>query len=407
MSIDPDVPKTPQPASRRVRIEEVDDALELSYRRRPWGTAGFLLLWLTGWTAGTTLLLWKVCADPSVMHVLFAIPFVAAWFLVSVLLVWMLFGTERLRLSSEGLEHRTTMLMTLSWRTVPRTELKNVRAGIAWYQENDKDVPCLKFETMGQPLNFAAGISEQEQRWLVERLNEYLDMLGPHGSPIQSSPTVLAQENCPAEILQREATPVEPPSDSRIEVRYRAEMISFVWQGEWSLAAIAGTTFLNLFWNGIVGVFVCQLIQEFHWFLFFFLIPFEAFGLFFCALWLVTLTAPLWRLTWTFGEREVTRRTNISDADAVVFAAGWGKRFGIEPPIRIELRHWEEKKRSRSLWELLSHPDGEYNLCFLNREDKELLSINRLTEGDARWIADILLRVFPSWSHNERPIPTG
>ncbi|HEY7157311.1 MAG TPA: hypothetical protein VH575_25380 [Gemmataceae bacterium] len=408
MSIEQDVLKTPQPTSRQVRIEEVDGGLELSSRQRPWGTAGFLLLWWTGWTAVTGALLWMVLTEPSVMHVLFAFPFVTAWSLALVLLVWMLFGTERVRLSSEGLEYyRAILFLTLSRCMVPRTELKGVREGLTAYQVNDKNELCLKFETMGQPLQFAAGISEEEQRWLVERLNEYLDMLGPHGSPNRrSAAPIPIQQTSHGEILETEALPVEPPSDSRIGVRYGADTIAFVWQGEWSLAAIARMTFIHLFWNGIVSVFICKQVEDFNWLLFFFMIPHEVIGLCLFAGWLAALTAPLWRLTWTFGERQTTRRLSISDADAIVFALGWKKRFTMQPPIRIALRRREEKKQSGSFWELLSHPDGEYTLSFLGSEDKELLAIKYLTEGDARWIADVLPRVFPSWSQSEQPIPT-
>lgn len=78
MSTESETGKAVQPSARQVRIEEVDGDMELSYRRLPWGTAGFLLLWWIGWMAATTLLLWKVFTEPSVMLILLAVPFVAA-----------------------------------------------------------------------------------------------------------------------------------------------------------------------------------------------------------------------------------------------------------------------------------------------------------------------------------------
>jgi hypothetical protein len=410
MSGEPDVLKVAPPKDRRVRVEEVDGDLELSYRRRLWGVACFVLLWLTGWSAACVFLVRQAITDPGVGNILFAIPFVAGWFVVTFVLIWMFFGAERVRLGFEGLEYRATALLTLIRRTVPRAELKGVSAGLTAYQvsygnEPARSEPCLKFETMSQPVPFAGGISEEEQRWLVERLNEYLDTLGPHGPPNRygAAPNLIPQTSR-GEALQTEVIPVEPPSDSRIEMHPHADTMEFVWQGEWSLTAIAAMTFVTLFWNGIVGIFVYHLIQEFHWFEFIILIPHEVVGLVFCALWLVTLTALLWRWTWTFGEHRITRRLSVSDANAVVFAMGWSKRFRIQPPVRIELRRREGEKKSGSLAELLSHPDGEYNLSFLGADDKELLALNRLTEGDARWIADVLLCAFPSWSPTEETI---
>lgn len=391
-----------QSSSRVVRIQEVDDGLELSYHWRLWGTPSFLLLWLMGWTAGTGFLLWNVFTNPSVLHALYAVPFVAAWLLVFVLLAWMLFGREGVRIDSEGLEYQTTLLLPLSRRTVPLTELKNVSADLADWKENDMDLRCLRFETMGQPLRFAAGIGEQEQHWLVERLNEYLDLLRPHGTANgQKVAPIVAEESCQEEILRRASMPIEPPSDSRIDVSRQAETVEFLWQGEWSLGTIAGISFIILFWNGAVSVFLWQCYEDPNvlWFSFFVVLH-AAFGLFLFAVWFVALTAPLWRLTWTFGEHQITRRLSVSDANAVVFDFGWSKRFAIQPFVRLALRRQKKQSRNRqlgSLLPLLSHPDGEHSLSFLAEEGKELLTLKHLTEGDARWIADVLLRTFPSW----------
>jgi hypothetical protein len=410
MSTEIGIRKAAPPQARQVRIEEVGGDLELSYRSPSGCGACFLLVWLTGWTAGCIMLVRQALSDPSFVNILAAAPFLASWLFVVGVLVWMLFGVERVRLGFEGLEYRLTALVTFSRRRVPRAELNKVRAGMAVRQVGDTEQgaqPCLTFESLGPPIDFACGISEEEQRWLVEWLNEYLDALGPHGPPERSR---AGRGDCITMdrrgILRPAATPVEPPSGSRIEWRHHLDTIEFVWRGRWSLAAIAALTLLNLFWNGILGLIICKQVQDSDRFLFFFMIPHEVIGLCFVAAWLLALTAPVWRLTWTFGERQITRRLFASDADAIVFDIGWNKRFDIQPPVRIELRTQEKQKGSRSLWPLLSHPEGEYTLSFLGEKNKELLAINGLTEGDARWIADVLLRSFPSWSRNERSIPT-
>jgi hypothetical protein len=410
MSTELRIQKAAPPQYREVRIKEVGGDLELSYRSPSGCGACFLLVWLTGWTAGCFMIVGQALSDPRFFTFLAAAPFLASWFFVVGVLIWMLFGVERARLGHEGLEHRLTALVTLSRRQVPRAELKKVRPGMAVRQMGDSkrgEEPCLTFETLGQPIDFACGISEEEQRWLVEWLNDYLDALGPHGPP--QRPSAGHGDGITTErrgILRPAATPVEPPSGSRIECRHHLDTIEFVWRGRRSLAAITVMTLANLFWNGIVGLFIFKQIQDFNWFLLFFMIPHEVIGLCLGAAWFVALTAPVWRLTWTFGERQITRRLQASDADAIVFDIGWSKRFDVQPPVRIELRTREKKKGSVSWWSLLSHPEGEYTLSFLDEENNELLAIKGVTEGDARWIADMLLRAFPSWSKNERPIPT-
>lgn len=145
-------------------------------------------------------------------------------------------------------------------------------------------------------------------------------------------------------------------------------------------------------------------IVDFNWFLFFFTLPHEIAGLCMFGLWLIALTAPLWEFTWTFGEREATRRLSIAHAIAVVFDLSWSKRFDIQPPIRIKLRRREEKKFSDLVLQCLSHPAGDYTLVFVGGEEEELFEIDRLTEGDARWITAVLLRAFPSWKRADKRV---
>jgi hypothetical protein len=401
MSTESETPATLQPSSRQVRIKKVGDDLELSYRKLQGCVGCFLLVWLTGWTGGCIMLVREAISDPSFRNILCAVPFLASWFFVFSIMVWMLFGVERVRLGFEGLEYRVTALVTLSRRWVPRTELKKVRAGMAVRSVGDPkqgEQPCLKFETLGRPIEFACGIRKKEQRWLVEWLNEYLDALGlPEPQDKYGTGREEGITTDPRVGLLPSITLVEPPSDTRIECRQYLDTIEFVWRGGWSLKSIAFLTFFNLFWNGILGMFICKQDEYFDWSAFIFLIPHGIIGLCIFGIWLAALTAPLWRLTWTFGEREATRRVSISDENAVVYDLGRDKRFDVQPPVRIESRRREGKEPSGSPWWFLSHPDGEYSVVFIGGEDEELLRIDRLTEGDARWIADVLMCAFPSW----------
>jgi hypothetical protein len=265
--------------------------------------------------------------------------------------------------------------------------------------------------------------------------NEYLAALEPFGSSRTSRarqldfPKILR-----GDALQPEPEVVEPSSDSRIEMYPHPDAIEFVWRGRWSLTTLAWTTLVHLFWNGLVAVAIYQLVIRYASLpAFLFVCPFAGVGLICGIAWLLAITAPAWQLTWTFGERKITRHLSVSDEDAIVFEAGWAKRFDIQPPVRIELQRtlkqtnefevgWgrqsdvqtsdgnldpielqraAKEARTRSWWLFLSHPDGDHTLRFRDQADKELLAIHGLTEGDARWLADTLLRAFPSWRSDE------
>src|SRR5205823_7540444 len=144
--------------------------------------------------------------------------------------------------------------------------------------------------TLGLPLSFAVGISTEEQRSLVAMLRRRLAAMKVGGLVDGNGPWV----------VRPGATCPERPSDSRAQLVRGPHYVRFSWYGRWSLGAIVATTFLNLFWNGIVGLFALMWLVQFDLFLFVFLIPFEVIGLCLCALWLATLTAPAWRLSWVF-----------------------------------------------------------------------------------------------------------
>ena len=144
--------------------------------------------------------------------------------------------------------------------------------------------------------------------------------------------------------------------------------------------------------SSIVSVFVLELRRDFQWFLFFFLIPFEVIGLAMFGAWFLALAAPGCRERWRFGWDEVRHRRSL-------FGIGWTRRYRAEPLSRIEL-----EKRSASSGAGanpgrigLTDSGGDYFLSFVSRDERIAFQIKGLTEGEARWIADKVLRAHPEW----------
>lgn len=397
----------PRPSRCRTRIDELGSELELRTRRFSAGQGCAVLFiggWLTGWSAGCVMLLGHVKADPSLMNVLFAIPFITAWFAVSGVLVGLLFGHQRLRLDSQGLDYEFRALVPLRRRHIPREELKQAVAAIGRATSQSNAWACLRIETAGKPVNFGSDLDHDELHWLVQRVNQQLDRLKPRRSRIRdrSSDAEPPQDEpqrsaSGAETLTLASRPLVAPSDCRYALESDFDELRFVWAGRWSLATIGGATFLNLFWNGIVSVFVLELVRDFQWLMFFFLIPFEAIGLAMFGAWVLALAAPACRERWTFGREEIAHRRSL-------FGLGWTRRYCAEPFDRIELHDRSTLSGASQQAAVIDMTDsgGDYLLSFISRDQRIVVQIKSLTEGEARWIADQVLRARPKWFQSMR-----
>lgn len=238
-------------------------------------------------------------------------------------------------------------------------------------------------------------------------------------------------------VLERGEQPIAPPSDTRWRRVDDFDAFQLVQRGRLSLSALGVLLFINAFWNGIVSVFIASLIlpeakgpQGAEWWgLFFFLIPFEAIGLVMFLALLAVLAEPLRKSSWRFGRQEIEKRTawlglgprqtwwvdrldrlELRDAEGKVRrflaarmksgAAPRGRRWtatagsaegGEGPGLADALRTFSSQVRQAS---------GEaetVDLVFIERGNVELLKIDNLTEGEARWIADMVMRERPGW----------
>jgi hypothetical protein len=382
-------------------MELVEGGLELRQavraQRAVIFAGAFLVLWLIGWSVGCVMLISHVVANPSLFMILFAIPFVAAWFFVIFLILAILFGSERLWLGPEGLEYDWKVLRTLGERRVPLAELRSVRAG-ARHRDNESGASslCVNVETVGKPLDFGSGLSEKEQRWLVEVLSDYLAMLREQRSRqsgLSTDASELSSRPDQGSIVNASgaALPVtDLPSDSDLRLERFADGITCVWRGRWSKTVIGTMTFVMLFWDGIVGVFIHTLIQDFRWDLCLFLIPFEIIGLAFVLIWFAALTAPAWSWGWVFRTHDIERRLSG-------FGISWTRRYELPLVDRIEVDSESQDEERKYSAQFPGFPEGRYSVSLITPEGREVVEIGRLTAGEARWLAEMLRREFPAW----------
>lgn len=403
--------KPAKPRKPVVQLEQLGDGLRLVYRKRD-GAGCFLLFWLTGWTVGCIFLAHQAIFGNEPWLWLFGIPFWASWVFVFCLVIYMFFKREVLELDRDGVRFTRSALMRLQYREVPLDELRGFTS--KWYAgNNDSHERGIEVTTIGQPFHFARQIDSHEAAWLLDELNGQLKQLRPDRDYRRSEETraqVVAELTGPAEsvtVLRSSSQPVPAPSDNRWQREDDFDGIAFVNRGRWSFAAVGGLLFINLFWNGIVSVFVGSLFgfgpanqggpQGWEWWgLFVFLIPFEAIGLTMFVGLLMAVFAPFSRTTWTLGMREIYCRVR------------W---FGIGPtwtyPVmnleRLELRQSESAIARRmgvrpSATTASSTPEpGQYALAVIETPNVDLCEIRHLTEGEARYIADVLLRERPEW----------
>ncbi len=198
---------------------------------------------------------------------------------------------------------------------------------------------------------------------------------------------------------------VEPPSDSSWKLVRDFQSLKFVQRGRWSWTAVLGLLFLNAFWNGIVAVFLGGLLglgpdmkigAGQWWPAFFFLIPFELLGLLWLAALVFTVLEPVRRKVWMLEPGLVTYRYTW---------LGLGRHwvYSFESLERIELgrrRGVLSKYGVKESAQDARESDAPCALTLVMPENIELCTLDALTEGEARWMADVVLREWPEWFRN-------
>ena len=405
----------------RSRFELSGSRLTIAYRGFD-PTGCFLLLWLTGWTVGCVMLLGMVIQQPAVTSLMFAIPFWASWIFVFCLVMNSFFRKERFELGPEGVQFVCRVIVPIRRRAVPLEELE----GFASYSkvtdsESHTRAWGIEVRTRGHGFRFGQGLPDAERAWLIGQLTEHLDRLAPDQARpmVGSGPAHDSDgdaddldtiddrsdrgDDKSSERLVAAAAPIGPPSDSRWTRLDDFHQITFETRGRVGCGAIGMLLFINAFWNGIVGVFVTLLLgaEMFGegggpkgaewWFLFVFLIPFEVIGLIMFVGLLGALVEPFRRTRWSFAYGGAEKQTTW-------LGIGRSRSYPVDWLDRIELRIGSQ---GRTFFRSTSGSDDPapvaHCLIFIDRENQERFTIDGLTQGEARWIADTILRECQRW----------
>jgi hypothetical protein len=409
-------PASPRrPARRsclRTRVETSGQRLTIQYRRFE-ASGCFLVLWLIGWTVGCVFLLGLVLTEPTLMHLAFAIPFWASWIFVFCWVMNSFFRREYFELGPEGIEFLCRVVIPIKRCTIPLGEIQ----GFDSYSkltdsESNTRAWGLEVHTHGQGLRFGQGLSDDERAWLIDQLQTHLSHLMPNHNrggmnlPVSNDietpedPQHAAQQEEPRSVerLTGAETPLDPPSDSRWMRLDDFHQITFVTRGRLGCGALGMLLFFNAFWNGIVSVFLMQLFGGEDglegvgwWALFVFLIPFEVIGVLMFVALLAALVEPLRRTRWSFAYGGAEWQTTW-------LGIGPHRSYPVDQLDRIELRiSGQERFSFRSTDQDSSPVTSAYRLVFIDKNDLEQFIIDGLTQGEARWIADVILRECQRW----------
>jgi len=364
-----------------VHVEQVGDELVLRWRAKWFAAPGWFAVLLL-FTAFFVFVIAHATRAPMLGDILYNI-FVIAMCIpgASYPLRWFL-GTERLRIGPDGLDYQSRALIPLQERHVPLGEIKGID-----YR--------LKIETLGKPVRFWQDIEPRERRWLADLLQRHLQALMPDRVITLRPPDLGAGT---IEVLGPAGATPEPPSDCAIRLYTDWDRVEFVRRRAFSFVSYGFTSLylilsygissicytlgiLLLGWYGMFSLFGLLLEPKLSWFLLHFLSSLLVIGLFASLAlgYFVLLTIPFWVERWAMRPGEITARFSIFPG------LGRPQRIEAKSVDRVELR----KNAGIRKW-LASHQeqqgDAPYSLGLVGREGQDLLIIDALTEGEARWM---------------------
>lgn len=391
-----------RPRHFKSKFEKTDDRLRVTWRKTSWVLVAFLSLWLTAWTVGCVFLVNAAIQERTLHIVLVCIPFLASWLFVFAMIFLSVTYREDLALDGEGAEVARRVLSWNRRRLIPLHEIFGFETCEKVVDRKDGRLEYgVQMRTLGKPVEFGYGMPDGERQWLIWRFQEHLESLHQTaryqvpGSAL--IPAAVSEGNAVSSVEILTVTSERPtsPSDCRWRRVDERDAIAFVQRGQWQPGAVSMLLLLNAFWNGIVSLFIRQLVigqagdfGGFGWWgLFVFLIPFETIGLGMLFVLLLALFEPARTTAWEFADRCVRYRVQW-------FGIGPIRRYQIDWIDRLELRE-VDARATRRLGSWLDFSPHE--LALVDSTNTDVAVIDNLTEGEARWIADAIQREFGNW----------
>ncbi len=211
------------------------------------------------------------------------------------------------------------------------------------------------------------------------------------------------EEPVPSKQITRSDIRSEAPDDSNWHCKKLPNGLELHRQGRLQIGAVAGLVFVNAFWSGIVSVFVLGLFgfmpghngipAGFGWWgMFVFLIPFEVIGLTMLAGLVVATVEPFRRTCWRVNQGQASCETKWPLLRRLV-------QFRIDSTDHLELRFVDEDSEQEVWWRSWQGwmDSGSFQLTFVDTSNTDICTLGGLTEGEARWIAGLLLNYHPKW----------
>jgi hypothetical protein len=385
----------------------------------------FISVWLIGWTLVCALLVFKVVTEPSLKVFAFAVPFCASWIAVVCLMAWRIFGKETLFLGRDEAIFQKKAIIRLSSRVVPREEVRGFReyATVSRGRHNrEVKYSGIEILTLGKPVQFGLGLPEEERAWLIDQLNRFLEKHEVKAERHLSALAMITEDTLPSidppsangpatviEVLTFERTLANPPADCDWHITESDDGFAFGQRGRLNFSNLVTGLLFNGFLNGLVLVFLLVLfgivpnnkvIQAREWWtVFFVLIPFEVVGSIAFALLILTVIEPFRCTSWRLGRDRIANRS------------GWPmyshtRTWDVLGRIRLELRRNFKNQQDGYIFrtlvgvvEAMKNPNGysPFELVLVSNDNVDLCKIGYLTEGEARWLARLILERHPEW----------
>jgi hypothetical protein len=373
----------PWESANPFRVERVGEALVLRRSLRGVALAGCRICWLSIWTCGCAMLAREVWLKPGLQTVLFAVPFFVAWFAVASILVHLLTGEEEVRLGPDGLAYLWRAIIPLRRRVVPLDQIKGIVAEPdepSSPADEDAASAGVRAVTLGAPIRFGLGLKLAHREEAAALLRETLAALA--ADPLSANPL-----DAKALAALADAPPLPEGSLIRIERDWGRLIVDRRFP--FNPLTFAALTFFTFFWDGIVGVFLVQFAthpKSISWPALI-IVPHTVIGLFLLVGWFGTLLTPFRRSTWTFEPGAIAERRTL-------FGLGRARTIAGAEPARVEFRKGGPRNRPRPRTGFETSDDAPFWVALVARDGSELLTVTRLTEGEARRLAAELESTF-------------